>query len=122
MSLKSIYQIRNGRNVARSILAGFALCFVGAANVLADSTLTYVSVTSQAPDTITPGQSATYTITANRTGIGSFDAYCTFSGLPAGTAPSCDPAVVVFQDKATAKSALMTISTSTNTPPGIYPF
>jgi len=122
MSLKSIYQIRSGRNVARSLLTGLALYLACAASALADSTLTYVSVTSQRPATISPGQSATYTVTANRVGIGSFDAYCTVSGLPAGTAVSFAPAVIVFEGKGTAKSVVMTISTSTNTLPGIYPF
>jgi hypothetical protein len=97
------------------------LFFVG--NAFGESTLSWVSVSTQSPTRINAGENTQYIVTAARVGNGSMDVYCTVSGLPAGAAASFSPGVITFlDDSPSAKSAMMTISTSDSTPPGLYNF
>ena|SRR6185369_10509647 len=123
MSLKRVSRCESSQSPGRLVLLVLALSLIGLANSFADSTLTYITVTTQTPATISPGDNALYTVTANRTGNGSFDVYCSVSGLPAGAAASFSPGVISFlDDSPSAKSASMTISTTAATPPGVYNF
>jgi hypothetical protein len=122
MSLRPVRQADLNKSLLRAAL-GLALGLIGATSALADPTLTYVAITSQTPTFIIPGQSAAYTVTANRTGKGSMDVYCSIAGLPVGATAKFSPAVITFlEDDPSAKSATLTISTTDSIAPGIYPF
>jgi len=123
MSLELEKQSERNQTPKHSILLGLVLGLAWTVNSFADSTLTYVAVTSQTPASINPGASATYRVMANRTGTGSLDVYCSVSGLPAGATATFSPAIITFLDGSPpAKSATLTISTSQATPAGIYTF
>jgi hypothetical protein len=122
MSLKRVRQTDLNKSLLRAAL-GLALGLVAATSALADPTLTYVAITTQTPTFISPGQSAAYTVTANRTGKGNMDVYCSIAGLPVGATAKFSPAVITFlEDDPSAKSAALTISTTDSIAPGTYPF
>jgi hypothetical protein len=103
----------------------FSLVFgiLCAHNGLAAPVLDSVAVGPQAPGPISPGESAAFTVTVSRVGSGNIDVYLTISGLPAGAAPSFSPGLVHFTGPSPlAGTSALTISTTSATPRGMYPF
>src|SRR5678815_3005624 len=103
--------------------AAFVTLLLRPDQVRADPVLAGVTVGTQAPASIAPGESAKFPMMLSKSGIGSLDAYLSISGLPAGAAAAFSPEKVSF----TAYSrpslpATLTISTEASTQPGAYPF
>jgi hypothetical protein len=97
---------------------------IQAQNTFTDSKPNTVTVSTQAPNPVAPGVSATYTVTVNFNGNGSS---CTSplsiqtpSSLPAGASPTFAPSSLTSTG-GNATSTL-TISTTNATPPGSFPF
>ena len=86
-----------------------------------------VTVGAQSPNPVTPGNSATYTITVNRgSGPGSSGAFtATLSittALPTGAGSSFSPNPVSFTPSQDSRTSTLTISTSLTTPGGTPSF
>ena len=102
---------------------GIAGMFFCAVNTVAAPVLTAVTVSTQSPNPIQPGGTATYTVTSTRTGNGNMDVYLNASGLPAGaTAVFVTNKLHYVSSSPTDLSTILNVSTTTAIVPGIYPF
>lgn len=94
-----------------------------ASNATAGTALNSVTVGPQSPVQVNPGTEATYVVTVTRTGSGDIDVYLTSAGLPVGATASFSPGMVHFTGPSPlSQTAILTVSTSTALPPGVYPF
>ena len=104
-------------------LAGLTILLHSPSAALAASVLSGVSVSSQSPNSVVAGGSATYTVSVSRTNNGNLDAYLTVSGLPAGVTASFSPAMLTFTGSTQmTQSATLTLSTGASTPGCTYNF
>ena len=101
-------------------MAGLLFCAV---NTVAAPILTAVTVSTQNPNPIQPGDAATYTVTSTRTGNGNMDVYLSTSGLPAGaTAAFATNKLHYVSASPTDLSTTLTVSTTAAILPGTYYF
>src|SRR6266446_5641129 len=111
------------KKILLSSLTTLVFCVMWARNGLASPVLTSVAVGPQSPGPIVPGGTAAFTVTVSRIGSGNIDVYLTISGLPAGATASFSPGMVHFTGPSPiADISALTVSTTTSTPRGIYPF
>src|SRR5205085_2673221 len=80
----------------------------------------YTLSASPSTQTVAPGSSVNYTVTATPSGGFTGSVSLSASGLPTGASASFNPTPVNITD-ASAKNSALTITTSANTPVGTYP-
>ena len=99
---------------------GFFLFSMG--NVLADSSLSTLSVGAQSPPDACRGSSAARLVTVTRTGNGNMDTYLQAAGLAFGAMASFSPNPIRFSGSASSATATLTLTSSSQTPPGANSF
>src|SRR5215471_8167360 len=103
-------------------LWALVLSLINGSTLLADPIMTSLQTGQQAPDPISPGSSASYTVTIARTNSGSMVVNMTVLGLPSGANASFSPNPVLFSNKTTNGTTTLVISTTNALQPGSYSF
>ncbi len=103
-------------------LWALALLLMRSGTVLADPFMSSLQIGPQAPASVCPGSSASYTITITKTNTGPMDIFLYALGLPKGVTASFSPAQIDFGYYTTSATGSMTISTTGAMLPGPYSF
>ena len=103
-------------------LAALGVGFLFASSASADPFIIRVAVGPQSPVALSPGGTATYTVSLTKTNSGSIDAYLSVSNLPSGATASFSPSPVVFSGTSSVKNSTLSITTSPSLADGTYPF
>jgi hypothetical protein len=106
----------------KTVLWAMAFALISGNRLLADPYMTSLQVGAQAPDPVSPGGSATYSITITKTNSGGVVINLSTLGLPAGATASFSPNPVSISKSATVGMATLTISTTNALQPTYYPF
>lgn len=118
-SQAAITELQDGMNKRISALLAVLAC---ATPAIAGSSVGSVSVGSQLPASIMPGNSATYTITVVRAGSGNLDVYLTATNLPIGVTGAFVPSVVHFSGSPSTNTSMLTLTTPSGLAQGTYGF
>src|SRR6185503_6462230 len=101
----------------------FVLVLACDRGAFADPLLTSVVATSQSPNPVCRGGTASFLVTLNKVEKGNLEVYLSAAGLPAGATATFSPNPVRFSsDSKTSVTASLTVTTTTGTPPGQNPF
>jgi hypothetical protein len=106
-----------------TVRAVVAVALISGGDVFGESILTGITVGTQAPAAIAPGNSATYVVTVSRAGSGRLDVDFSVMDLPTGASADFTPDVVSFVGNSpTSKTTTLTISTTASIPGGTFAF
>jgi hypothetical protein len=103
-------------------LRTMALVLLSGSRLLADPFMSSLQVGPQSPDPVSPGGTASYTITITKTNNGSMVINLSALGLPPGAKASFSPNPLNFANNTASKTATLIISTTNSIPAGSYPF